>query len=110
MGRRVYNSATLAARIQALEAERKRLVAEARAAAARERTRAAIIVGATALRLAGVAGDDRDAMQRIYAAIVAGQVSAEDIITRAADAIRRRSAAPSDGSRTSSAPNAASPR
>jgi hypothetical protein len=95
--KRTYSSTELLTRVQSLEAERKQLMAEIRATAIRERTRGKIVVGATVLKLAGV--EDRAENQAAFAAIVAGQLRAEDLIVRAAEAIRRRSSAATDGPR-----------
>ena len=96
MGKRTYSPAELVGKVRSLEAERKQLLAEIRAASVRERTRGKIIIGATALKLAGI--EDRAENQTVFAAIGAGQLRAEDIIIRAAEAIRLRASAPSSGS------------
>jgi uncharacterized protein (UPF0335 family) len=96
MVKRICSSAELVERVKKLEVERKRLQSEIRVASVRERTRGKIVVGAVALKAAGI--DDRAENQAAFAAIVAGEARAEDIIIQAADAIRRRGVAPVSGS------------
>lgn len=96
MVKKICSPAELVERVKKLEVERKQLQSEIRAASVRERTRAKIVIGAVALKAAGV--DDRAENQAVFAAILAGQLRAEDLIIRAAEAIRLRASAPSSGS------------